>query len=247
MGSASLPGNRDITAHDAPQGSESDRVAAKLRHLSSTDVFAPLSPEERRWLAENITMVTCEAGRVFYTPDDPGEVAFILKRGRVNLYRLTEDGRKLVVATLEPHTIFGEMAALGQHMYGCFAQSIEDCLICILSRDDLQILIQRNPEVAMRLLELLERRLAERDSELEALAFQDLPTRLARLLLREADSQGAVRGYSHQDLAERLGTYRETVSQVLGQFRGAGLVAIGARRIQILDRDRLMEHSRSSN
>ena len=83
---------------------EARQIAAKLHHLSSTEIFAPLSPEERRWLAENITMVTCEAGRVFYTPEDLGEVAFVLKRGKVDLYRLTEDGRKLVVATLDPRS-----------------------------------------------------------------------------------------------------------------------------------------------
>ena len=219
------------------------RIATKLHHLSSTEVFAPLSSEERRWLAESVTMVTCEAGRVFYTPEDLGEVAFVLKRGRVDLYRLTEDGRKLVVATLDPHTIFGEMALVGQHMYGCYAESTEDCLICVLSREDLQRLVQRNPDVALRLLELLERRLQQREADLEALAFQSVPTRLAALLLREADGEGVVHGYTHQDLADNLATYRETVSQVLGHFREEGLVSVGPRRIEILDRVRLRNRS----
>jgi CRP-like cAMP-binding protein len=68
------------------------------------------------------------------------------------------------------------------------------------------------------------------------LAFHDLPTRLAAFLLREADALGTVVGYSHQDLAERLGTYRETVSHLLGRFRAEGLVAVEPRRIRLLDR-----------
>src|SRR5918992_3455807 len=76
--------------------------SAKLRHLSETQVFASLPPAERTWLLENTTMITCERGRVFYTPDQPGEVVFILKRGKVDLYRISPEGRKLVVATLEP-------------------------------------------------------------------------------------------------------------------------------------------------
>ncbi len=210
-------------------------LAAKLGHLRETEVFAPLPPAERLWLAENTTMVTCERGRVFYVPDEAGEVVFILKRGKVDLYRLTEDGRKLVVATLSPHTIFGEMGLIGQRMYGCYAEATEDCLICVLSRADLQALVRRNPEVGLRLLDELERRLHEREAELEALAFRSLPTRLAALLLKEANAEGVVAGLTHQDLAERLGTYRETISQLLGRFRSEGLVAVEPRHIRLLD------------
>lgn len=180
-------------------------------------------------------MITCEAGRVFHTPDEAGEVVFILKRGRVDLYRLAPDGRKLVVATLGPHTIFGEMGLIGQGMYGCFAEAAEDCLLCVLSRADLQNLLRRNPDVALRFLDELGRRLQQREAALEDLAFRALPTRLAALLLREASADGVVAGLSHEELAERLGTYRETVSQILGRFRKEHLVRVEPRRITILD------------
>jgi CRP/FNR family cyclic AMP-dependent transcriptional regulator len=209
--------------------------AAKLGYLRETEVFVALSPAEQTWLAESTTMITCEQGRVFYTPEEPGEVVFILKRGKVDLYRLAPDGRKLVVASLGPHTIFGEMGLIGQGMYGCFAEAATDCLLCVLSRADLQALIRRNPEVGLNLLAELGRRLQQREAELEALAFRGLPARLATLLLREADAYGTVVGLSHQDLAERLGTYRETVSQLLGRFRHEGLVAVEPRRIRLLD------------
>jgi len=212
-----------------------DDVAAKLGYLREADVFAPLSPAERRWLAESTTMVTWERGRVFYAPDDPGEVVFVLKKGRVNLYRLGAEGRKLVVAKLGAHTLFGEMGLAGQRMYGCYAEAAEDCLLCVLGRADLQALIRRNPEVGLRLLAELGERLQQREAELEALAFRGLPSRLAALLLAEADAYGTVVGYSHQDLAERLGTYRETVSQLLGRFRAERLVAVDPRRVRLLD------------
>ncbi len=220
-------------------------AASKLGYLLETEVFRPLSEPERTWLAESTTMVSCERGRVFYTPDEPGEVVFILKRGRVDLYRIAPDGRKLVVATLGPHTIFGEMGLLGQGMYGCYAEAAEDSLICVLSRADLQALIRRNPEVGLRLLAELGARLREREEELEALAFRSLPARLATLLLREADIYGTIDGYTHQDLAERLGTYRETVSQLLGRFRSEGLVAVEPRRIRLLDRSGLEAYAES--
>ncbi len=214
-------GRRRRAEQAAPGAKDPADVAAKIGYLLETEVFAPLSGPERQWLAESTTMVSCERGWVFYAPDEPGEVVFILKRGRVDLYRLAPDGRKLVVATLGAHTIFGEMGLLGQAMYGCYAEADEESLICVLSRADLQGLIRRNPEVGLRLLAEVGGRLRRREEELEALAFRGLPARLAALLLREADAYGTVAGYSHQELAERLGTYRETVSQLLGRFRGA--------------------------
>ncbi len=232
-------GKRAQARKTARDGEVIGDTAAKLGYLLETEVFRPLSGSERTWLAESTTMVSCERGRVFYTPDEPGEVVFILKRGRVDLYRIAADGRKLVVTTLGPHTIFGEMGLLGQGMYGCYAEAAEESLICVLSRSDLQSLIRRNPEVGLRLLAELGGRLRQREEELESLAFRGLPARLAALLLREADAYGTVDGYSHQELAERLGTYRETVSQILGRFRSEGLVSVEPRRIRLLNRSRL--------
>jgi CRP/FNR family transcriptional regulator, cyclic AMP receptor protein len=220
----------------ASNAGAADTVAAKLGHLLETEVFATLPESERRWLLESTTMITCKRGWVFYRPDEPAEVVFILKRGRVDLYRLAPDGRKLIVARIDPHTIFGQMALIGQGMYGCYAEAAEECLLCVLSRADLEGLFGRNPAVGLRLLAVVGERLQEREAELEALAFRDLPTRLAALLLREADASGTVTGYSHQALAERLGTYRETVSHLLGRFRAEGLVAVEPRRIRLLDR-----------
>jgi CRP/FNR family transcriptional regulator, cyclic AMP receptor protein len=217
--------------------------SVKLGYLRQVDILSPLSPDEHAWVAENTTMVTCPRGRIFYTPDDPGEVIFLLKQGRVSLYRLTPEGRKLTVATLDAGTCFGEMGLLGQGMYGCHAEAATDCLLCVMSRSDLQALIRRNPDVAIRLLDVLGNRLREREQDLEHLAFRGIPARLAALLLREADVFGTISGQSHQDFADRLGTYRETVSQTLGRFRTEGLVAIEPKRVRLLDPDGLRAYA----
>jgi CRP-like cAMP-binding protein len=209
--------------------------SVKLGYLRQVDILSPLSPDEHAWVAKNTTMVTCPRGRIFYTPDDPGEVIFLLKQGRVSLYRLTPEGRKLTVAIVNAGTCIGEMGLLGQGMYGCHAEAATDCLLCVMSRSDLQALIRRNPDVAIRLLDVLGNRLREREQDLEHLAFCGIPARPAALLLREADVFGTISGQSHQGLADRLGTYRETVSQTLGRFRAEGLVAIEPKRVRLLD------------
>ena len=220
-------------------------LARKPEYLRAVDVFAPLFPKHWSSLDNRTAMVTCQRGRVLYRPDDRGDTLFIIKRGRVNLYRLTADGRKLVTDTLGQYSIFGEMSLVGQRMYGCYAEAAEDCLICVVSQTDMQDLVRKNSEVGLRLLAEVARRFQEREAELESLAFRGLAARLAALLLREANPDGVV-GMTHQELAERLGTYRESVSMLLGDLRDAGVVITAPRRIEILDRTSLCRRAETS-
>ena len=210
----------------------------KLRSLSQIDIFQDLSQREVEEIDRSTTMTTCEPGRVFYAPDEMGEVLFLLKKGRVQLYRLSPEGKKLVVAIMEPGSIFGEMSIVGQGMHNTFAESIEDCTLCVMSRIDVERILMEKPRVALRFMEAMAHRLQETESQLEDLAFKGIPSRLAGLLLKLSD-QTLVTGFSHQDLAEMLGTYRETTTQILNDFKSQGWIAIGRKRIEILDRDAL--------
>lgn len=221
--------------------------AEKLRYLSELTVFQDLSPREMQELNRIITMSTVPRGRVFYRPEEPGEVLFILKEGRVQLYRISPEGKKLVITTLGPHTLFGEMALLGTKMHNTFAEAIDDCLICVMSRTDLERLILQKPQVALRILEVTGKRLREAEERLENMAFKGIPARLASLLLRLAEEQGneEITGLTHQDLAESVGTYRETATQVLNDLKAQGLIEIGRKRIKVLDSARLTEIAES--
>lgn len=213
----------------------------KLRHLSAIDIFRDVDPAILQWLEAHTTMVTARRGQHVYTPGETSEGLFLLKAGRVRIYRLTVDGKKLVLSTLEPHTFFGDMPLAGQQMYGAYAEVVEDCVICVLGRADLEHLIQTCPQVAIRLLDSVGRRLVEAESVIEDFAFKGVAARLAILLLRlsaGADG-GTLTDYTHQDLADMVGTYRETATQTLDDFKQRGLVALGRRRIQIIDRDGL--------
>ncbi|MEA3334723.1 MAG: Crp/Fnr family transcriptional regulator [Chloroflexota bacterium] len=206
------------------------------------EVFQDLSSREMEELDRITTMSTVRKGKVFYRPEETGEVLFILKTGRVQLYRISPDGKKLVIASLGPGTLFGEMALLGQRMHNTFAEAMEDCLICVMSRRDLERLILNKPQVALRVLDITSRRLRDAEQRLETMAFKGIPARLATLLLQlaEEDDTLEVTGYTHQDLAETVGTYRETATQVLNDLKKQGLIDIGRKRIGILDPDGLL-------
>ncbi len=208
----------------------------KIRTLSTMELFQDLSPQEQEELDRITTMTSVRRGKVLYRPEESGEVLFILKSGRVQLYRIAPEGKKLVIATLNKGSLFGEMALLGQQMHNTFAEAITDCQICIMRRSDLEHLIMQRPQVALRMLEITGRRLRDAEIRLEDLAFKSIPARIASLLLRLADKEdGVLSGYTHQDFAEMVGTYRETATQVLNDLKSKGLIDIGRKRITIRD------------
>lgn len=219
----------------------------KLGYLSDMEIFQDLSAREMEELDRITTMSTVRKGKVFYRPEETGEVLFILKKGRIQLYRISPEGKKLVIASLGPGTLFGEMALLGQQMHNTFAEATEDCLICVMSRQDLERLILNKPQIALRVLEITGRRLRDAEERLETMAFKGIPARLAALLLGLAEDLDTleITGLTHQDLAETVGTYRETATQVLNDLKNQGLIDIGRKRITILDVEGLTEIAES--
>jgi CRP-like cAMP-binding protein len=211
-------------------------IDQKIDYLQTVDIFQDLSKSEMQEMDRTTTMSTCRKGKIFYQPEDTSEVLFILKRGRVQLYRISPEGKKLIVSSIGPGTIFGEMAIIGQRMHNTFAEAVEDCLLCVMSRHDVERLILSKPPVALRIMDLMAQRLNEVEARLEDMAFKSIPARLALLLLRLREEQGdSIYGYTHQDLAEAIGTYRETTTQTLNEFKAKNLIDIGRKRIDILD------------
>lgn len=213
----------------------------KLTYLSHIQVFRDLNLAELAEMDRQLTMSTCRAGKIFYMPEDSGEVLFLLKKGRVQLYRIAPNGKKLIVATLGPGAIFGEMALVGQGMHNTYAEAVDECVLCVMSRSDVERLMREKPEVAFRFVEVMGTRLTQLEAQLEDIAFKSIPARLSNLLLELADSQQGhvVSGYTHQDFSEMLGTYRETITQTLNDFKAEGLIDIGRKKVMLRDENRL--------
>ncbi len=212
---------------------------AKVEYLSETDLFQDMTARDLQQLERSTAMTTCERGTVFYTPGETGEVLFILKQGRVSLYRMTSEGKKLVTATVEPGTVFGEMSLIGQGMVDSFAEAAEDCTLCVMSRMDIERMLRDYPIVSIRLLELLARRLGEAEERLADVAYKSVPARIATTLLRLSGDGGAPVRLSHQDIADMVGTYRETATRILNEMRAEGLIELKRMLIEIVDGERL--------
>lgn len=220
------------------------REQEKTAYLETIDVFQDLSAQELDAIGHRTHLKHYPAEHIFFMPDETAEVLFILKRGRVQLYRMSTDGRKLVVAVMHPGAIFGHMALVGQGLHHTYAQAIDDCTICIWNRDEVEALLLRKPQVALRFLSAVGERLHQAEARLTEVTFKRVPARLANLLL-ELDKQtgcsGQLRGFTHQYLADMLGTYRETATQTLNSFKNEKLIKLGRKKIDILDRQRLAQ------
>ncbi|MEX2245155.1 MAG: Crp/Fnr family transcriptional regulator [Dehalococcoidia bacterium] len=213
--------------------------STKVGYLTSNELFRGLDDHDLAELDRMTTMTTCKSGRVFYTPGESGEVLFILKKGAVQLYRIAPDGKRLVIGSLGEGAVFGEMGLIGQGMYDSFAEAAQDCTLCVMSRSDVETLITTRPAFAIALLEMVGRRVQDLEGALEQFAFRSVAARLASLLLSLRDEQGEIRGLTHQDLAERAGTHRETATRSLNELRAAGILEMGRERIRVVNPARL--------
>ncbi len=204
--------------------------------MLTMDIFCDLEPEAMAAFEQQTEMRTCRKGQILYSQEDRAEVLFLLKRGRVQLYRLTPSGKRLELAVIEPGTFFGEMPLIGESLRHTFAEAVEDSLICVMSRADIEGLMRKRSEVALRMIEVLGRRLALCEARLEEMAYRSVPARIAAVLVRLSQGQnGEVVSITHQELGDMLGALRESVTKVIDDFQREGLVELGRGRVILRD------------
>lgn len=210
--------------------------------FSSIDLFRGLPDEALKAIEEKSAVRDYRAGHVFFRPGETGQVLFLLETGHVQTFRTTGQ-KRLIVAELKPPSIFGEMGCVGQCMYYCSAQATEPSRIRVLSRENLEELMDRYPQIVRRMLELMSNRFLHVLMDLEATSSRNLIPRLAKLLLQRAEGDH-VRDMTHKEIAEHLHVYRESATTALGELRKAGIVAIERKQIRILDQRRLERATR---
>ena len=208
----------------------------KLGLLRASDLFDGLTDEEMSDVEKMTVMTQCKRGNLIYTPGEASETLFLLKKGRVSLYRLSSEGKKLTTALIAPGTLFGDMEFTGSTLGGSFAEASEDSVLCVITRNDLEELISRYPVIGIRLVNRLSRRVRDLEARLEEGLLRDMHARVAAAILRLREEQGAdeVR-VTHQDLADSLGTYRETVTTTLGDLQSRELLTLERTRIVVKD------------
>ena len=214
----------------------------EVQVLSRVEILEPLSEEELRELLRQSPGAHLNPGEIFYTPEDTSEKLFILKKGRVRIFRQSE-GRELTLAEVEPGTIFGEMALTAQRLRGSYAQAMEPSILISMSRADLEHIIEENPQVGIRITHLLSERLHSYEERLEDLTLKDIHARLASLILLLCEEEGVMtrqdikipHHYTHERLGTMIGANREAVTRAFAKLQDEGAVELRRRLIHVRD------------
>jgi CRP/FNR family transcriptional regulator len=220
----------------------------KVRLLSMVDVFESLVHQELVELAHRARDTHLERGEVLGTPQQEGnEELYVLKEGRVQLYVQIPNGGEVTLSVVEGGSIFGELALGGLRSGEVYARALVPSLVCSLKTQDVQQLIESSPQVGIAMVRLLSERLREVEVRLAELAYQQVPARLANLILRLSATEGIMSregitiptSYTHRQLASMIAAQREAVSRAMSELREEGTIEVVGRRIQIKDREAL--------
>jgi len=224
----------------------------RIRLFQMVDVFESLSASEIERLDERLPDARLETGDIFYSPGDPSEKVFILRRGKARIYKVADDGREFTLAVVGAGTMFGEMTLTAQRLQGACAQAMEPSEVSMMLREDLERLILEKPQVGLQIAHLLSERLRRYEIRLEDITLKDVPTRLASMILLLVEAEGVVTSegyikipshYTHQRLGSMIGTTREAVSRAFGVLQEETIVELRRRIIYVKNLEALQRRA----
>ncbi len=222
--------------------------------LNEVDLFADLSAEEIAAMDIMAPARLYRRGELLFSQSQPVTALFILKSGRVRIFRVTEDGKALTMAILEPGAVFGEMMLVGQRMYDNYAEAIEDSAICQLTVDEVERFLLSDPRIAVRISRLLGEQVARLEERLTDIALRPLAAQVASTLVKLGDAApapifGPARTIhlTHEQLAGLLGASREATSKVMADLTARDAIRQGRGRIIIQDRSILQSIARGTS
>ncbi|MGF1647066.1 MAG: Crp/Fnr family transcriptional regulator [Kineosporiaceae bacterium] len=219
--------------------------------LDESEILRDLDRRERASIAARAPMRALPRGSLVWSPARGAEVLYIVKSGRVRLVRSAPDGRTLTLAVLGPGALFGQLRLLGQDMGRSSAEALDDVVLCSMNEVEVRSMLLSDVRIAARITEGLGRRLAEVEQRLADALLKTAPQRVAATLTvlavsgpaspRLAGAPGREVRLTHAQLADLVGTTRETTTKVLGDLQDRGAVTLRRGRIVVLDVDALSE------
>jgi CRP/FNR family cyclic AMP-dependent transcriptional regulator len=222
--------------------------------LRSVPLFAGLEQGELERFSQVAVPRSFPAGTRVFHEGDSSDACYIVSDGSFRVTREHSDGRAITLATLGPGEIFGELAMLDGDTRSASAESITDGTLLALPANDVRSLLGRNPEIALKLVAGLVRRLRAANMRLSRQSFQTVPSRVAGILAQlsrdgqdaGADGDGEMEEVTirmnQTDLAQLAGTSRESVSRFLAELERAGVVRSGRGRVTVLQPNKLRNY-----
>lgn len=224
-------------------------VDHRLEVLHGLPFFSNLSRERLEEINRQFRAYDVEPGATIYLSGDPAERLYVVAHGRVKLLRHSASGQDTLLDILATGEMFGTLAALGDLTYPDTAEAQTFSCVLGIGAQDFQAILERSPDVALRVLGIVAKRLHEAHTTISQISATPAEARVAAALVKLAEKLGVAddRGtliqtrLSRQDIAAMTGTTTETASRVMSQFRRDGVIESGRQWIIVTDLPRLTE------
>lgn len=212
--------------------------------ISLVPIFNHLEEEQMDEVMALIHSRSYKKGEDIYQTGNASDALYIVRRGRVKIYRISESGKEQILRILNPGDFTGELALFNESVHDAFASALVDTDICMIKRNDLQNLLLKYPNISMKILSELSHRLAQSETQTTR-ATERVELRIALFLVESMDHNSKTNvitlPMSKKDLASYLGTTPETISRKLLEFEDAGLIKqLSNKSIKIIDVDGLL-------
>lgn len=217
--------------------------------VAPSDFLGKLPPQDRERLLALAHRQAYRKGALVFKAGSPGNNVYILEQGRVKIFALSPLGKQVILWFCFPGEIFGLAEMPRGDRREVYAETCADSTVLSIPRQDFKAFLARHPDTAMRVIELLSCRLRTLGDMLRNLTSDDVTTRVVKLLTRLSARYGRQLAaedvfldieLTHQDIADMIGTSRQTVTSVLSELRRRGVVRIENHHIHIPNR-RLLE------
>jgi CRP-like cAMP-binding protein len=218
----------------------------KTEVLSKTPLLASLTPNEIEAVAQRAIEKQYGPGDALFLEGEECAGFFVLAQGRVKIVKTSPSGREIMLAVESAPSSVAEIPVFDGGGYPASVTALDDVIAYLITKKDFQQVCRQHPEVPLKVLAVVGRRLRHLVSIIEGVTFGSVRQRLARTLLELGEQAGRDSfplPLTHQELASRLGTVREVVSRNLSRFQAEGLLRIQAREIHLLDRDGLQREA----
>lgn len=222
-----------------------------IEYLKNVPIFSQLLEADLKKL-ENISKERFyKKGALVISEGNKGEAIYIIKTGKVKIYKTSSDGREIILDIKDAGKIFAEVTLFNGGMNPATVAAIEDSVIYCINNNDIEMLIKNNPDMALEIIKVLNKRLQEAQAKIKNMALNDTYVRVSQMLLRLSEKYGDLKNgvielninLTREELASLAGTSRETVSRILSQFSKEKILKISGRKITILDINKIKEWS----
>lgn len=214
-------------------------MAGKQELLSQIALLAGLSETELQALASRAVERRFAADEALFWEGEPCAGIFLLTEGSVKIFKTSPGGREMMLALETAPSTVAELPLFDGGSYPASVRAVGPVSALFINKGDFQQVCRQFPDVALKVLAVVGRRLRQLVGVVESMTFGSVTQRLARLLLDTAKQAGGDEfdlPHTHQELASRLGTVREVVSRNLARFRTMGLLRVEGHQVEIIDR-----------